>query len=224
MSKLKFDAVGQRFYETGVEHGVLYLQVDGAYPKGVAWNGLTSVSENPSGAEANPLYADNIKYLNLQSAEDFGATIECYTYPDEFAECDGSAEPTPGVLVTAQPRKPFGFSYSTRIGNDQSPEAGEKIHLIYGAVAAPSQKANNTVNDNPEAITLSYEISTTPVPVTGFKPTAHLIIDSRTTPKDKMQKLKDILYGTDPTTGPTSQGAEARMPLPDEVISLVKTI
>ena len=174
MSKLVWDKTGERLYETGVDHGVLYpIQAGGLYNKGVAWNGLTAVTESPSGAEASPIYADNIKYLNLMSAEEFGATIEAYTYPDEFAECDGSAEIATGVTIGQQARKVFGLSYRTVIGNDvDSNDYGYKLHLIYGALAAPSEKGYTTINDSPEAITFSWEVSTTPVNVTGFKPTA----------------------------------------------------
>lgn len=214
MPKLIWDATGKRVYETGVRNGVLYPMVDGAYPKGVVWNGLTAVTESPSGAESTPLYADDIKYLNLISAEEFGATVEAYTYPEEFAECDGSATLVKGVTIGQQPRKTFGMSYRTVIGNDVNNEShGYKLHLIYGAVATPSEKAYSTINDSPEAITFSWELTTTPVNVTGFKPTACLTIDSTKVDKEKLTALEDILYGT--------QEAEARLPLPDEIATLM---
>ena len=214
MPKLIWDATGKRVYETGVRNGVLYPMVDGAYPKGVVWNGLTAVTESPSGAESTPLYADDIKYLNLISAEEFGATVEAYTYPEEFAECDGSATLVKGVTIGQQPRKTFGMSYRTVIGNDVNNEShGYKLHLIYGAVATPSEKAYSTINASPEAITFSWELTTTPVNVTGFKPTACLTIDSTKVNKEKLTALEDILYGT--------QEAEARLPLPDEIATLM---
>jgi hypothetical protein len=224
MSKIIWDEVGKRLFETGLDRGVLYPQVSGAYPAGVAWNGLTSVSENPTGAEPEPLYADNIKYLNLMSAEEFGATIEAYTYPDEFAECDGSVEPSPGLVLGQQPRKTFGLSYRTLIGNDvDQQDFGYKLHLIYGALAAPSEKSYQTINDTPEAITFSWEISTTPVPVTGFKPTASLVLDSTKINAAKLAELETILYGKNATTDPVVAAVPARLPLPDEVISIVST-
>lgn len=215
MSKLVWDKTGERLYETGVKNGVLFPQeTGGAYGAGVAWNGLTAVTESPSGAEANPLYADDIKYLNLMSVEEFGATIEAYTYPDEFAECDGSATLTPGVTIGQQPRKAFGLSYKTIIGNDTANNKyGYKIHLVYGAMAAPSERAYATVNDSPEAITFSWELSTTPVEVAGFEPTAHLEIDSTKVDKDKLAAFEAILYG--------SEEGEPRLPLPDEVATLL---
>ena len=214
MPKLIWDATGERVYETGVRNGVLYPMVEGAYPKGVVWNGLTAVTESPSGAESTPLYADDIKYLNLISAEEFGATVEAYTYPKEFAECDGSATLVKGVTIGQQPRKTFGMSYRTVIGNDVNNEShGYKLHLIYGAVATPSEKAYSTINDSPEAIIFSWELTTTPVNVTGFKPTASLTIDSTKVDKEKLTALEDILYGT--------QEAEARLPLPDEIATLM---
>lgn len=216
MSKIVWDEVGKRLYETGVDHAVLYPQDEtGAYPKGVAWNGLTAVTQSPSGAEANPLYADNIKYLNLMSAEDFGATVEAYMYPDEFAECDGSAEIAPGVSASQQNRKAFGMCYRTLIGNDvKGTDYGYKLHIIYGALAAPSERAYNSVNDSPEAATLSWELSTTPVSIAGFKPTAHLEIDSTKVETTKMAALEAILYG--------SESTEARLPLPNEIVTLLK--
>lgn len=212
--KLVWDKVGERTYETGVNKGVLYPQAaEGTYPQGVAWNGLTAVTESPSGAEATPLYADNIKYLNLMSAEEFGATIEAYTYPDEFGVCNGEAALTEGVSIGQQARKAFGMSYQTKVGNDVNSEAGYKIHLIYGALAAPSEKAYATINDSPEAITFSWEVSTTPVEVTGFKPTATLVIDSTKVEADKMAAIEKVLYGDENT--------EARLPLPDEVLTII---
>lgn len=217
MSKLVWDNTGERLYETGVKNGVLYVMGEGGtYPKGVVWNGLTAVTESPSGAEATALYADDIKYLNLVSAEEFGATVEAYTYPDEFAECDGSVAVVAGVYVGQQARKTFGMCYRTTLGNDVDGVAhGYKLHLIYGCLAAPSEKSYSTINDSPEAATFSWEISTTPVNVTGYKPTASIVIDSTKVDKTKLQALEDILYGT--------TEAEARLPLPDEVISTLKT-
>lgn len=215
MSKLVWDKTGERLYETGVDHGVLYpIQAGGVYSKGVAWNGLSAVTESPSGAEASPFYADNIKYLNLMSAEEFGATVEAYMYPDEFAECDGSAEIATGVSIGQQARKVFGLSYRTLLGNDvDSNDYGYKLHLIYGALAAPSEKGYSTINDSPEPITLSWEITTTPINVAGFKPTACVTIDSTKVDATKLKALEDILYGTD--------DVEARLPLPDELITIL---
>lgn len=222
MSKIEWDKTGEKLYETGVKNGVLYLPDEsGAYTKGVAWNGLTSVKESPSGAEATPLYADDIKYLELTSAEEFGGTLECYTYPDEFAECDGSAEVAPGVIIGQQNRKTFGLCYRTTLGNDiKGNEYGYKLHLIYGAKASPSEKAYSTINDSPEAITFSYEISTTPVNVTGHKPTASLIVDSTKVSAEKMAALEAILYGKD--SAESSPNNNPKLPLPDEVITLLK--
>ena len=216
MAKLVWDESGKRLYETGVEKGVLYVQGEsGTYEKGVAWNGLTAVTESPSGAEPTALYADDIKYLELFSAEEFGATLECYTYPDEFAECDGSAEVAPGVIIGQQNRKTFGLCYRTTLGNDvKGNEFGYKLHLIYGAKASPSEKSYSTINDSPEAITFSYEITTTPVNVTGHKPTASLTINSTKVDPSKLQQLEAMLYGAEST--------EAKLPLPDEVINLLK--
>ena len=210
MAKIEWDKTGERLYETGVKNGVLYVQVDGTYPKGVAWNGLTAVTESPSGAEATPLYADDIKYLNLLSTEEFGATIEAYTYPDEFAECDGSASLATGVMIGQQPRKAFGLCYRTTIGNDtEGNDHGYKLHIIYGALAAPSEKAYATINDSPEAITFSWEVTTTPVNVTGAKTTASITIDSTKATPEKLTALEKILYG--------DAEVEARLPLPDEI-------
>lgn len=212
MSKLVWDQTGEHLYETGVDHGVLYPYdtTNKTYGNGVAWNGLTSVQETPSGAESNPLYADNIKYLDLRSAEEFGATIEAYTYPDEFAILDGSAQLATGVMIGQQTRGMFGFCYRTRIGNDTDGDAhGFKLHLIYGATASPSERQYETVNDNPDAIQFSWEINTVPVQVEGFRPTAVVTIDSTKATKAKLDDLMDILYGT--------ENAEPRLPLPDEI-------
>lgn len=216
MAKLVFDESGKRFYETGVSKGVLYVQdASGKYPKGVAWNGLTAVNEAPSGAEATPLYADDIKYLELRSAEEFGATIEAYTYPDEFEQCDGSAELAEGVVIGQQARKAFGLCYRTIVGNDvEGNDFGYKLHLIYGATAAPSEKAYATVNDSPEAVTFSWEVTCTPVEVEGFKPTATVVIDSRKVDTEKLEALEAKLYG--------SESEEAQLPLPAEIAAMFK--
>ena len=215
MAKLVWDKTGERLYETGVKNGVLYPMVDGTYPKGIVWNGLTAVTESPSGAEATPLYADDIKYLNLMSAEEFGATVEAYTYPDEFAECDGSASLGTRVTIGQQPRKTFGLSYKTTVGNDvDNDNHGYKLHLIYGAMASPSEKAYSTINDSPEAITFSWELTTTPVNVTGFKPTASLTIDSTKISPEKLAAIEALLYG--------SESGEAKLPLPDEIAEILK--
>lgn len=214
MAKLIWDVVGDRLYETGVRQGVLYPMSNGTYPKGVAWNGLTAITESPSGAEPTPLYADDIKYLNLLSAEEYAATVEAYTYPDEFAECDGSATLASGVTIGQQPRKTFGLCYRTVLGNDtENDNHGYKLHIIYGAMAAPSEKAYASINDSPEAITFSWELSTTPVNVTGFKPTASITIDSTKVAEGKMAALEKILYGDGDT--------EARLPLPDEIKTIM---
>lgn len=216
MSKIVWDKIGERLFETGLDHGVLFPAGDnGSYESGVAWNGLSAMNEKPSGAEVTAIYADNIKYLNLMSAEDFSATAEAYTYPPEFEPCDGSVEVAPGVIITQQNRKHFGLSYRTLVGNDVvGQELGYKIHLVYGGLASPSEKNRQTVNDSPEAITFSWEISTTPVEVPGYKPTAHLIIDSTKTDAAKLAALENILYG--------SADTEPRLPLPSEVIQLLK--
>ena len=214
MTKLNWDVQGERYYETGVSKGVLYPFKEGKYSKGVAWNGLTAVTESPSGAEPTPLYADNIKYLNLLSNEEFAATVEAYTYPDEFAECDGSAELATGVSVGQQKRIPFGMSYVTKLGNDtDGQDYGYKIHLIYGALAKPSQKNYATINDSPEAITFSWELSTTPVAVPNLKPTACITIDSTKVGSDKLKKIEDKLYGT--------ESEEATLPTPAELAVLI---
>nr|DAD57962.1 MAG TPA: tail tube protein [Caudoviricetes sp.] len=223
MSKIVWDKTGERFYETGVKNGVLYpLSSNGTYPKGVAWNGLTAVTESPSGAEATALYADDIKYLNLMSAEEFGATIEAYTYPDEFAECDGSATLAKGVAIGQQTRKTFGLCYRTTLGNDsQGNDYGYKLHIIYGALAAPSEKAYATINDSPEAITFSWEVTTTPVSVDNFKPTASLVIDSTKADTQKLAALEEILYGKDGAGEENTGAADPRLPLPNEIATLM---
>src|SRR6188768_633990 len=213
MPALIWDAIGDRFYETGVDHGVLYIpDASGEYATGVAWNGLTTVTETPSGAEPTAQYADNIKYLNLFSAEEFGCTIEAFTYPDEFAEFDGLALPVPGVAVGQQSRKTFGLSYRTRIGNDlEGDDHGYKLHLVYGCQASPSEKAYNTINDAPEAITFSWEVSTTPAPITGYKPTSLIVIDSRTVDEVDLTAFELVIYGDTATA--------AQLPTPDEVLA-----
>jgi hypothetical protein len=218
MSILTWDQTGERFYETGVQKGVLYpIQTDGKYTKGVAWNGLTAVTESPSGAEATALYADDIKYLSLMSNEEFGATIEAYTYPDEFAECDGSAALADGVMLGQQKRKTFGLCYRTAVGNDvDGSDYGYKLHLIYGCLASPSEKAYATINDSPEAITFSWEVTTTPVNVTNFKPTSQITIDSKKVGEAKMTKIEEALYGT--------AEKEAYLPLPDELTALINAV
>lgn len=216
MSKLVWDKTDERIFETGVHKGVLYPfnKTTKSYDKGVVWNGLTGVTESPSGAEATPLYADNIKYLNLLSAEEFGATVEAYTYPDEFAECNGEANIAAGVVAGQQKRKMFGMSYQTKLGDADDPDKGYKIHLIYGAKAAPSEKAYASVNDSPEAITFSWELTTTPVDVPNLKPTASLTIDSTKVDATKLATLEAILYG--------SENQEARLPLPEEIAEIFK--
>lgn len=217
MAKLVWDKTGDRLYETGVKNGVLYIPTSGVYSKGVAWNGLTAVTESPSGAEATALYADDSKYLSLMSTEEFGATIEAYTYPDEFAACDGSAELADGVMIGQQKRSTFGLCYKTTIGNDtEGNDHGYKLHIIYGAQAKPSERAYATINDSPEAITFSWEITTTPVNVTGAKPTASLVIDSTKADPSKLAALEDILYGKD-----GEPANEPRLPLPDEIKTLM---
>lgn len=230
MAKLKWDQIGERRYQTGCDHGVLYPQKNGAYPKGVAWNGLTNVTLSPSGAEDNALYADNMKYLNLKSAEEMGATITCYTYPDEWAECNGEADLAAGVHLGQQRRNTFGFAYRSKIGNDtEGEDHGYALHLLYGCSAAPSEMSHATVNDSPEATELSYEITTTPVSVSGkgpdgkpFKPVSHITIISTETTPEKMEALEAILYGSDAATTAegdetSSTGADPRLPLPDEL-------
>ena len=221
MTRLKWDSDGEKLYETGVSNGVLYTNKDsigsGVYSKGTPWNGLSKVSESPSGAEPTALYANNEKYLELISSEEYGFTIEAYTYPDEFAECDGSKEIAPGVLAGQQNRKQFGFSYKTIIGNDtKNEEYGYKIHLIYGCKAKPSSKDHETINSDPNATTMSWEVSTTPVEIPGFKKSSCLVIDSTKVDEAKLKALEDILYGNEST--------EARLPLPEEIITLIKTV
>ena len=218
MAKLVWDQTGERLYETGVDRGVLYpINSEGKYTPGVAWNGLTGVTESPSGAEATDLYADNIKYLSMRSAETYGATIEAYTYPEEFEQCDGSATLATGVTIGQQARKIFGFCYRTLIGNDvDGQDHGYKLHLVYGATASPSERAYATVNDSPEAITFSWEIATTPVSVSGLKPTASITIDSTKADPDCLAALEKVLYGSDEPTAGTP-----RLPLPDEVKTLM---
>ena len=217
MSKLVWDQTGERYYETGVKNGVLYVQGEGGtYQNGVAWNGLTAVTESPSGAEPTTLYADDMKYLTLMSTEEFGATIEAYTYPVEFNQCNGEAEIATGVIVGQQDRKSFGLCYRTTVGNDVDGNAyGYKLHIIYGAKAAPSEKAYASINDNPEAITFSWDLTTTPINVEGFKPTANITIDSTKADASKLTALEAILYG--------SEAENARLPLPGEIITLMKT-
>ena len=216
MAKLVFDAVGSRFFETGVKNGVLFVQgEDGEYENGVVWNGLTAVTESPSGAEATPLYADDMKYVVLYSTEEFGATIEAYTYPEEFEQCDGSAQLGEGVTIGQQQRKSFGLVYKTVIGNDvQGQELGYKIHIIYGAKAAPSEKAFATINDSPEAVTFSWEVSTVPVPVKGHRATSTLVIDSTKVNAEKLAAIEDKLFG--------SESEESTLPLPDEIAQMLK--
>lgn len=213
MAVLIWDDVGKRFYETGVERGVLYIPTAGIYDIGYAWNGLTAVTESPSGAEATPTWADNIKYLTLLSLEQFGGTIEAYTYPDQWAQCDGSAEPQNGVRAGQQTKKTFGLSYRTKLGNDQlNDDFAYKLHLVYGALAAPSEKAYSTINDSPNPLTFSWQFVTTPVAVTGLKPTALLTIDSSKVTSGNLTTLENALYGT--------AGTSPRLPLPDEVIAM----
>lgn len=216
MARLIWDEVGQRFFETGVKNGVLYVQDnDGSYKNGVVWNGLTAVTESPSGAEETPLYADDVKYLTLRSAEEFGATVEAYTYPEEFEQCDGSASIANGVTVGQQARRAFGLCYRTSVGNDiQGQNYSYKLHLIYGCTVAPSEKSYSTINDNPEAITFSWELSTVPVPVDGFSPTASLVIDASKVDEGKMQLLEDALFG--------DESNEAKLLLPNEIMELLK--
>lgn len=216
MAKLIFDEVGSRFFETGVKNGVLFVQgADGEYENGVVWNGLTAVTESPSGAEATPLYADDMKYVVLYSTEEFGATVEAYTYPEEFEQCDGSAALMEGITIGQQPRKSFGLVYKTVIGNDvQGQDLGYKIHIIYGAKAAPSEKAFATINDSPEAVTFSWELSTVPVPVSGHRPTATVVVDSTKVDAEKLALLEAKLFG--------SETEESTLPLPDEIAELLK--
>lgn len=217
MARVKWDQIGEHFYETGTDHGVLYLQEGGAYQKGVAWNGLSAVTETPSGSEASDIYADNMKYLSLRSAESFGLTLECYTYPDEWMECDGFIEATPGVVIGQQKRKTFGLCYRTLVGNDtEGDRAGYKLHLVYGCSSTTSERSYATKSESPEPVAFSYEITTTPVSLEGYDPTSMLTIDTRSADEAKLRALEDILYGTDGDTDPT----EPRLPLPEEVLSI----
>lgn len=223
--KIEWDKIGEHFYETGVDHGILSILSDsGEYESPIPWNGLTGVTESPSGAEANAHYADNIKYLNIVSAEDFGLTIEAFTYPKAFGACDGSAEVAPGVYVGQQGRKTFGFGYRSLIGNDvKNIDLGYKLHFVYGCLASPSEKSNNTISDSTEPQTLSWEVNTTPVniDVEGFKPSASVTIDSRYADPDKLKALEKIVYGTDPTTEDGTDGIAPRFPLPTEIITMM---
>ena len=223
--RLIWDAVGERLYETGVDHGVLYVMGDNnTYGEGIAWNGLTAVNESPSGAESTALYADNIKYLNMISAEEYGYTIEAYYSPEEFDQCDGLASPVAGMTIGQQKRKMFGFVYRSLIGNDaDGQDHGYKLHLCYGCQASPSERNHQTVNDSPEATTLSWTVSTTPVNVTGYKPTASIVIDSTKIDKQKLAALEDVLFGKDPTTTGGEDGVAPKLLMPDEVIALLKT-
>lgn len=218
---LTWDGIGERYYETGTKMGVIYPEAaDGSYPKGYAWNGLTAVTESPSGADATALYADDIKYLNLRAAEEFGATVEAYSYPDEFAECDGTAQPIAGVYLGQQVRKPFGFSFRSTLGNDtEMNDYGYKLHLIYHATASPSERSYSTINDSPDAISFSWELTTTPIAVTGYKPISNLVIDSTKVDPVKLAALEQKLYGTPAGQGGTPAAVDAYLPLPDEVIS-----
>ena len=218
MSKLIWDAVGERKYETGVRNAVLYPRDNaGVYPAGFAWNGITGITESPSGAEPNPMYADDIKYANLLSIEEYAATLEAYTYPPEFAALDGSASPGTGLIIGQQKRSPFGLAYKTLIGNDvDEDDHGYKIHLVYNALASPSEKAHASKTESPELLALSWELSTTPVEVVGHRPTATLEIDSTTVDAPKLAALELILFGDVAT--------EPRLPLPDEIITLINAV
>lgn len=228
--KLAWDKTGERFWETGVSHGVLFpmSETPGVYGEGVVWNGLVNVTESPTGAEPSPIYADNIKYLNLMSVEELELSIEAYTYPDEWAECDGSAVVGTGITIGQQPRKLFAFTWQTKVGNDVNSDLGYKIHIVYGCLASPSERAYDTVNDSPEALTFSWDITTTPVGVTDHKPTALIVIDSTKLTavgdKAKLAALEEILYGKDAVAGePGEPAVAARIPLPDEIIALFNT-
>ena len=232
MTRIVWDKTGEHLYETGVDHVVLYVSdSNGTYPNGVAWNGVTSYNESPSGGDANDLWADNIKYLSLRAAEDFGATVEAYTYPDEWAQCDGSAEIAPGVMAGQQGRKMFGLCVRTVLGNDVDlNEHGYLLHLIYGATASPSERSYQTINDSPDAITFSWELTTVPTPVTGFKPTARIVIDSTKADAAKLAILEAVLYGTNDgetidlgTYNGSDRQAGPRLPMPDEVIDILKS-
>lgn len=213
--RLVWDKEGERLYETGVSNCALYVRSEGVYEAGVPWNGLTKITESPSGGEATPIYADNVKYLNMQSAEDFGATIEAYTYPDKFEECDGNATIGDGITVSQQPRKMFAFAYKTLIGSDdKGTNKGYKLHIVYGATAAPSSKDRSTVNESPEAVTMSWEISTVPVPVDGYKPTSHIVINSLTTKPAVLKEIEDTLYG--------SAEKGSKLMTPAEILAVIK--
>lgn len=215
MARIEWDKTGEKYYETGTDRGVIYPQTGegGAYAKGEPWNGLTGITESPGGAEATDLYADNIKYGSMRSAETLGGTIEAYTYPESFEQCDGTREVAEGITIGQQERVPFGMSYRTMVNSDASDKENYKIHLIYGATASPSEKAYSTINDSPEAITFSWEFDTTPVNVTGFKPTAHLILDTRRLTEDQVKAIEKVLYG--------NESNEAKLPLPDEVVNII---
>lgn len=221
MSKIKWDQTTERLYENGVSKGVLYVAGNNGYEKGVGWNGLTSVSESPEGGELSAIYADNIKYLNLRSAEEFKATIGCYTYPDEFAECNGEKEIATGVLASAQTRKNFAFCYQTKIGNDVNPDLGYKIHIVYGASCSPTERSYETVNDSPEAMELSFEIETVPVEVTGAKPTAHLVLDSTKVPAAKLKIIEDRLYGVDADPEHSITASDPELLMPDDIVAII---
>lgn len=224
MSKLVWDQIGERLYETGVDRGVIYPIIGGTYSNGEAWNGLSDVEENPSGAEPTALYANNHKYMELMSAEEFGFTVKAFTYPKAFAKCNGEAEATVGVYVTQQARQPFGLTYRNLIGNDVKKNAyGYKLHLVYGAMASPAQKTHSTINEDPNVEPMSWECTTTAVDMAGFEPTAHLIIDSTTVDPAKLKELEEILYGKDSTSVDADDGKEPRLPLPDEVVTLMET-
>lgn len=224
MGRVKWDQVGERLYETGVDRAVIYPMVENKYTNGEAWNGLSSINESPSGAEPTPLYANNHKYVELMSAEEFGYTAEAYTYPDAFAKCNGEAELAKGVSITQQDREQFGLTYRTLIGNDTKKNAyGYKLHLVYGSMAAPSEKNRGTINEDPDVEPMSWECTTTAVEVPGFKPTAHVVIDSTKVDAAKLKELEDILYGKDPTNEGGNDGTVPRLPLPDEVAKIMKT-
>lgn len=230
MAKLVWDKTGERFYKTGVDHAVLYVQAnDGTYPKGVAWNGISNITESPSGGEQNAVYADNLKYLNLTSAEEFGASIECYTYPDEFEECNGAASVATGVHIGQQTRKSFGFVYRSILGNDiQGNDYGYELHLIYSCKASPSEESHDTVNDSPEAASMSFELETTSVALTSkdtdgntYKPTSVIKIDSTKADPTKLAALEEILFGKDESSAGAGDGVDAKLPSPDEVITMM---
>lgn len=224
MSLIKWDKTGERLYESGVSKGVLYVMGENGYGKGVGWNGLTAVNESPEGGELSAVYADNIKYLSLRSAEDFKATIECYMYPDEFAECNGEREVATGAVIGQQKRKTFAFCYQTKIGSDTDDEKGYKVHIIYGATCSPSERAHETVNDSPEAMTMSFELDTVPVEVEGFKPTAHIVLDSTKVPEAKLKTILDSLYGVDADPEHSITGSDPTLLLPDDIVDIINAI